>query len=38
MKRTYFINITGVKKDFIFSLIPRASTAKFLLVLLPNNL
>ena len=38
MKSTYFINITGIKKDFKFSLVPRASTAKFLLILLPNNL
>ena len=29
---------SGVKKIFKFSLVPRASTSKFLLVLLPNNL
>ena len=28
---------TGVKKIFKFSLVPRASKVKFLLVLLPNN-
>ena len=38
LRRLRRLAVEYVKKIFKFSLVPRASTSKFLLVLLPNNL